>query len=311
MSEHYTLDELAELDAGLLARRQTSRATRHLAECAECRDRADALRRTRDRLAELGPVEMPPEVTARLDRALNEARTTSGSDVVPDLSSIRARRLGGIPPWGYAVAAAVVVLGGTAIAIGTIHHGKSGPTPTALAPIVGTSAPPVLIQKETGQTYSPTSIEDLATGLLGAPHEAASVGSAPGAAVLPSAQAGGGAAADKKASRSPERFGVTNAAPAPALAAPTGRVPPSLRHLADSRDALLQCAAFITDTANAAPLAVDFGRWTNADAGIHRVPAVVMVFADPDDATTIDVFVVKASCDESSLLDFQVLRNKR
>jgi hypothetical protein len=74
-----------------------------------------------------------------------------------------------------------------------------------------------------------------------------------------------------------------------------------------SPSALLQCAAFITGTANASPLAVDFGRWTNADAGIRRVPAIIFVFADPDDSTVLDVWVVKAACDDTSLLSFRMI----
>jgi hypothetical protein len=86
----------------------------------------------------------------------------------------------------------------------------------------------------------------------------------------------------------------------------TAPVPTQLTHLFSDQTALLQCAATATDTTGAVPLAVDFGRWTNPTATppIKNVPAVIFVFADASDSTVADVWVVAASCDGSSLLDF-------
>ena len=83
MTEHFTLDELAELDMGLLdrallTRRRAREATSHVADCEECSARADALRKTQESLRDLGPVQMPAEVAARLDRALSNAGTMTG-----------------------------------------------------------------------------------------------------------------------------------------------------------------------------------------------------------------------------------------
>jgi hypothetical protein len=300
VSEHFSLDELAELDAGLLARGRQRAATRHLAGCEECAARADAIRRTRERLRSLEPVTMPPDVAARIDRALDGATASSGSDVVPDLADHRARRFGGIPPWAYAAAAAVVVLGGTAIAIGTRGHSSpSAGSATVAEPLVATAATPsVLSQQQTGRTYSPDNVVDLATGLIAS---SAADSAAPSGAGAAPELGSGGSAAGKRSDRAP-----TQSAPMQALAAPVP-LAPSLQRLVQSPSALLQCAAFITDTANASPLAVDFGRWTNADAGIRRVPAIIFVFADPDDSTVLDVWVVKAACDDTSLLSFRMI----
>jgi hypothetical protein len=334
VSEHFTLDELAELDAGLLAGRRASRADghgasradrdrasgvdRHLADCEECSAKADALRNTQERLRDLGPVQMPADVAARLERALGEAKTTGGEDIVPDLGDHRARRYGGIPAWAYAAAAAVVVIGGTAIAIGTMHHTKSGAADTAAGvPLVRTETPSkALVLQESGRTYTPSSLADLATGLAngGVAADALSAPTPEFSGVAPAAPSGGsgGSGGSSQSSKSAPgaRGPSATVAPQPAVAAGAApSIAPSLRHLHDSRSARLRCAAFFTDTPGASPIAVDVGRWTNAEAGLHRVPSVVFVFGDTDDANAIDVFVVAAACDDSSLLDFEVLKN--
>jgi hypothetical protein len=84
-------------------------------------------------------------------------------------------------------------------------------------------------------------------------------------------------------------------------------VPKPLRRYADSRTALLACAAFITNTTDAAPLAVDFARWTNPATHARRVPALILVFADPQESSQLEVYVVGASCNDSALLDYQVI----
>ncbi|HVT63897.1 MAG TPA: hypothetical protein VHD81_01950 [Mycobacteriales bacterium] len=313
MSEHFTLDELAELDAGLLARR---RAPRHLAECDECSAKAAALRKTQERLRDLGPVQMPADVTARLERVLADADTTAGEDIVPDLGEHRARRVRGVPPWAYAAAAAVVVIGGTAVALGTHHSGSKAADTAAGVPLVPTTTPSTaLVLQESGRTYTPGTLRDLAPGLAsGASADALSAttpefaaGAAPQAGI-----AGGGTSSGQsqsnKTTHGARGQAPASAPPAPTLAAPVApSIAPSLRRLADSRSALLKCAAFITDTPGASPIAVDFGRWTNAKANLRHVPSVVFVFNDTDDPSTIDVFVVAAACDDSSLLDFEVL----
>lgn len=307
MSEHFTLDELAELDAGLLARRRAAAAERHLADCGECSARADALRKTGAALADLGPVQMPPEVAARIDRAIRDAAATSATDVVPDLSAARERRLTRLPRWTYAAAAAVVAAAIVGIVLGTGGN-KNEATIASRPPIVPTSAPSALVQSESGQTYTPATLAAIAPGLVnGSPARA---DSAAGSQL--NATSGGGASsgqpyATSKSAAPPAPVGHQ---PGPATAeAPmaASKIAPSLQKYVNSRSTLLHCAAFISDTQNAMPLAVDFGRWTNAKAGIHNVPALILVFGDNEDPNSLDVFVVAAPCDDSSLLDFKIL----
>jgi hypothetical protein len=312
VSEHFTLDELAELDEGLLARNRAAAAERHLAECEECSARADAVRHTRTTLRDLGSVQMPRDVAARIDRALRDADATSAHDIVPDLAEVRARRFGGVPPWAYAAAAAVVVLAGVGIGIGTTgHHTAAESGAATKVPLVATATTPTqFVQQESGQTYTPGTLAQAAPALLGD----VSRYDALGAAGAPNTGAAGGGSAASSAGTSPRHAAAPSQsaplAPAPAAEAPKSAlsVAPTLQRLATSRSALLHCAAYITDTANAAPLVVDFGRWTNTKAHIHRVPAVVFVFADTGDPNKIDVYVVAAACDGNSLLDFQVLK---
>jgi hypothetical protein len=315
VSEHFTLDELAELDEGLLARGRAAAAERHIADFEECSARADAVRESRAALRDLGSVRMPADVAARIDRALRDADATSAADIVPDLAEVRARRFGRIPPWAYAAAAAVVVLAGVGIGVGTAHHHNKASESAASTkvPLVATAKSPAqFVQQESGQTYTPNSLPQAAPALLGdvSRFDASGAAGAPNTGPVPGAAGGGGTSSS--AGISPRHAAPSqNAplAPAPAVAAPKSAlsIAPPLQRLATSRSALLRCAAFITDTADAAPLVVDFGRWTNAKAHVNRVPAVIFVFSDNQDANKIDVYVVGAACDGNSLLAFQVL----
>ncbi|NHC47385.1 hypothetical protein [Motilibacter aurantiacus] len=68
---HLGLNDLADLDAGLLEAEQAAYASSHLAGCATCRQRQEQLAAVDTGLHALGAeVEMPPGVAARLDAAL-------------------------------------------------------------------------------------------------------------------------------------------------------------------------------------------------------------------------------------------------
>ena len=314
---HVTFDELAELAEGTLARRRAAEVRTHLGECEECTARAATLDATGAALRSLGPVTMPADVVARLDRALADADAAGGETVVPDLGAVRRKRRV-IASWPYAAAASVAVIAaiavGVAVTNGGNDHRSSGAATAADAPLVATSAPHEVIESETGQTYTADSLATLAPQLLGMSNDAArsAAGSSTGA---------GGSGAPSLAAP-PRPLGAAPAATAPSdeprakSAAPgaegfstqqlssTGSVPAPLRRYANSRSALLACAAYITDTPNAAPLAVDYARWTNPKAHLHRAPSLILVFEDPDDAAILDVYVVAPACDSASLRDF-------
>jgi anti-sigma factor RsiW len=74
VTTHLDLDQLADLDEGLLEPTRTEEATEHLAGCAQCRDRRSTLDAVRRSLAAAPPVgPLPPAVADRVDEALRAA----------------------------------------------------------------------------------------------------------------------------------------------------------------------------------------------------------------------------------------------
>lgn len=78
--DHLSLDELAELDEGLLGTDRAGSARSHLAGCETCRASADAITAARTALSDLPPVTMPAEVQNRIDRALADAAAVDTDD---------------------------------------------------------------------------------------------------------------------------------------------------------------------------------------------------------------------------------------
>ncbi|HEY5821221.1 MAG TPA: zf-HC2 domain-containing protein [Propionibacteriaceae bacterium] len=70
MSDHLSLDELADADVGLLDHDRVAAVEEHLAECAECRTQADAISQVSVQLAATPAPTMPADVFARLDAVL-------------------------------------------------------------------------------------------------------------------------------------------------------------------------------------------------------------------------------------------------
>ncbi|HVY08912.1 MAG TPA: hypothetical protein VHB18_02050 [Mycobacteriales bacterium] len=313
-TEHLSFDELAELAEGLLARRRAAAVQAHLAECEECAERAAMLERSTETLRGLGPITMPEDVAARLDRALASADAAGGETVVPDLGSVRRRRLAALS-WPYAAAAAVVAVAavGIGFAVTGNHHDKGSAAASnatsALAPLVSTAAPSTpLVQAETGRTYTPDTLRALAPELLGPTADA--TGQSSGG--LTHAPSGGAPLVPGAEPSVNSGSGSAKTAPPPAALPGTtaeqfarrNPVPAALERYAHSRQALLHCAAYITDTPGAQPLAVDYARWSDPKNHLHKVPSLILVFADPDDAQILDVYVVAPACDSASLRNF-------
>jgi hypothetical protein len=314
--EHLSFDELAELAEGLLARRKAAAAQAHLESCDECSARVEALQATTSALGALGPLTMPADVVARLGRALaGAAQEPVGDTVVPEIGAVRRRRLSALS-WPYAAAASVVIVAVIGVGIATLdshHHNASGETAeyAAEAPLVGTSAPSQVVQEESGQTYTPSSLSSLVPSLVsGAPKTLAPVGvgaapevPAPSNGPMSHGTVSGSAGSSGTKSTSP-KLAAPDLATQQRGYATNNVVPPSLRRYADSKSALDACAAYITDTSGAAPLAVDFARWSDAATHVHDAPSLILVFADPSDKTVFDVYVVAPACDSGSLRDF-------
>jgi hypothetical protein len=268
---------------------------------------------------------MPADVAARLERALaGAAQEPSGDTVVPDLGAVRRRRLAAVS-WPYAAAASVVVVAVVGVAVATLGHGHHHPAADSAAsaakpPIVGTSAPAHVIQEESGQTYTPNSLTALVPSLVSGSPVSAANQSVPGEAApelpvpsnAPLSHTNTLSEGSGTSSKSSGSSGGTPSTPPKAAAglapqrayASASTVPPALRRYASSPSALDACAAYITDTSGAAPLAVDYARWSDAATHVHNSPSLILVFADPDDKTLLDVYVVAPACDASSLLDF-------
>jgi hypothetical protein len=329
--DHFSLDELAELDEGLLDPERTSAVRAHLHGCGECRDRTQALATTRSILADLPPVAMPAQVSARLDQALgDEAAERAGaagpsdpdaaapeaahpSDVVPAPGTVARRRIGRPTLPAIAVAAALVLAVG-AIVVGAVNHNNGGSDESAGASgsltgsaqgtsgssgIIAPAQPANFVQTSTGQSYTAGTLINDVQGLI--VHEP---GKSPDFSSVPSASAGNAigspASGDRPAVRK-HKHGANTSAPnvrsAPSAQSaltnqPVARV---LQPLASSRSKILACAARLTGTKNAVPLAVDFGTWTNPQNGA-RSPAAIFVFkaADP---SKLAVFISAPACD--------------
>jgi anti-sigma factor RsiW len=257
---HVSHDELAELDEGVLAPARATEVEGHLLGCPECRARAASVRSVREQLAAVGSTSMPPDVADRVHVALaaaaDDPAPAGASEVAPDGGTVvphqaRRPRRWSSPTFAAAAASFIVIAAIAAIVVGhSRHHNDSTATSAAGAgsapsPFVQTAAPSAPAQitiRTTDRLYTPANLPSLAGTLTG----------------------GTRAFANRAASSSG------------AAAHDTGHVPAQLDRLYRSRQALLSCAAAITQQPNAAPLVVDFGRWTHAQ--YHAAPSAIFVF---------------------------------
>jgi hypothetical protein len=281
--EHLSLDELAELDEGLLDPDRTTAARAHLDGCAQCRAQAESITSTRGLLGGLPAEPMPDDVKARLDQALADA-APKPSTVVPQLDEHRKRRFSR-PTWAASAAAAAIVLLFGALIVGHLGKGTSsgsgsGASSTAAGPLATTPQPKDYVKTSTGVNYTPTLLISDVPSLV-PPTQGAS---------------GTTAQAPEASSTAPAPDTETNGSRSRVLA--SGPVPLTLRPLYNSRAKILQCAAVLSGVPNAVPLAVDFGRWTYES--FRRSPAAVFVFKDPD-PSVVDVYVTGPACNGDSV----------
>ncbi|HWB66976.1 MAG TPA: hypothetical protein VG708_09135 [Mycobacteriales bacterium] len=309
--EHLSLDEIADLDAGLLAPERISQARAHLHGCRQCQARADAITQVRHRLADVSPAMMPTDVAARIDRVLAEERSAGDADGETDpparpgresaatvLPLQRLRRLS-VP----AIAASVVVLLAiSAVVVGELRHGSSPANHSAVQAGAANGGSTQYVVSSTGRTYTaaslPADVTELLTGRSNAPDFSTDrkAEAAPSAAPSLRSGSGSGAAAGTRSGGA-----AAPSVPGSALA-PVRPLPKALRTLQQSPRRVLACASFISGSANAVPLAVDFGRWTGGS--YHAAPSIILVL--PDDATHVGVYVVAPACrSDTSLREYQ------
>ena len=85
---------------------------------------------------------------------------------------------------------------------------------------------------------------------------------------------------------------------------PRNVVPKPLQKLANSRAKILQCAATLTDSHNAVPLAVDFGRWTNPP--YRRTPSAIFIFKSPN-PSAVSVYVTPPTCTSGTIYTYRLV----
>lgn len=300
--EHVPGDELAELDEGLLPAIRAAQVDEHLADCAPCRERRAQIGEVRHRLAALPPVSMPGGVSDRISASLRgDSRTpprdtgVHDSTVVPLQPPSRHRRR---PPALAGVAATIVVLAAIAAVVvghfrhhsGASHHQVTAGSAAAHRPLVE-AAPHQFTVHTTGRNYTPSSlpaaVPALVTGGLAGATETATPGPSSSQYAARSGTSGASGSGGEGHGVAPDKQTRQPAlAPAQAAGTVSGPVPGPLRHLYQSRSALLDCAATVSDTPGAVPLTVDFARWTNNN--YHAAPSVIFVFRQsPTTALTI------------------------
>jgi hypothetical protein len=329
--DHLSLDELAEFDEGLLDPERTSAVRAHLHGCDRCRDHAQALATTRSILADLPAAAMPAEVSARLDQAIvDESAERAGAapagsrdsaareaahpaDVVPAPGTVARRRLGHPTLPAIAVAAALVLAVG-AIVVGAVNHNNGGSNESAGASssvpgapqgtaggtsVISSDQPSNFVQTSTGQSYTAGTLTSDVQGLVaGAPATSTGNGAAAGSTLgTPSTPRHGAAQSDKKHRKAATLSPAASAPPSPTPNVLTNQpVAKPLLPLFNSRAKILRCAALITGTKNAVPIAIDFGTWTNSQTGV-RTPAAVFVFKPAKPSELAVAFVTGPACD--------------
>jgi hypothetical protein len=267
--DHSSLDELADLDEGLLQPSRADQVRAHLAGCPACRDRYQALRDVHDELAVLPPETMPPGVVEKLDRALADAAPRSAT-IVP-LAAVARRRRGqrGWPAMA-GVAAGIVLIGFVAaIVVGALGHGgtsEGGSGAGTTASGAGSLAPAStrhFTKSVSSKTFNHTSVVAEVRRLVSG-HPTGAAGN----------------------------LSSTSSGNSPASTPVPAQVPQALHPLYSSPSALLHCAAILADQKDAVPLAVEFARYTTSF--IRHAPSVLFVF--PVDPTHVQVIVASPDC---------------
>lgn len=321
-SEHPDLETLADIagadqadDPAVLSPAAAAPADvlEHIAGCALCTADLEALRGVRETLRSLPPIPMPPEVADRLEAALLAAREPVGT-IAPFTSraAIKTARTARRRTLPLGAAAAIVVFAalivGGVVGLGHVGNNSEKRSTSAAAPAAAaTSADLATIAS--GTSYTSDQLRTQVAAIVSsrvpgaaqrypglndpelAVTAAAPAASAPAAAapVAPAASSGASApsaAASASAPGGPQFAAAGSSAAAggtvhsDALApnhitAPTGP-------LADPA-ALASCIRTLAGKAEQ-PVLVDY-------ATFNGVPSTIIVFADPDVANKLDIYV--------------------
>jgi hypothetical protein len=258
--DHSSIDELADLDEGLLDPSRADDVRAHLVGCPTCHTRHQALRDVHDELAVLPPEPVPQDVAERIDSALAEAARPRSATVVP-LQVPATRRRG----WPALAGVAAVVVALAFVGAVVLGHHNSDNSHSESASTAGGSVPgapnqtlaaPVKLQV-TNHTYDQQTVTAAVQHLL---------------------------KATTTSGIQPNVAGGTTKAPA--------GLPVPLHPLYQSRAKLLSCAAAVAPIEGSVPEAAIFARYTTPT--LKNAPSVIYVFAATADRA--DIVVVGPSC---------------
>jgi hypothetical protein len=324
-SEHPDLETLADIadsddPAALSPTASVPDAVReHIAGCAACTADLAALRHVRETLRSLPPVPMPPEVADRLEAALLAARVPVGN-ITPFTSreATETARTARIARWRTlplsAVAAVVVfaalIVGGV-VGLGHVGNNSEKRASSAAAPAAAaTSADLTTIASGTSYTSDQLRAQVAAIVSSRVPGAAQRYPGLNDPDLVTAAAAASSAPAAAAASESAAAPAASAAPSAPAAAAPTAAVGPVFAAPASSAAAaggVAHSDAFAPNliTTPTGPLAdpAALARCIQTLAGkaeqpvlvdyatFDGVPSTIIVFADPDIANKLDIYV--------------------
>lgn len=290
MTDHPSLDELADLAAGLPV---DSAVTTHVAGCAVCAAGIDQIDQVSAALRELPAEPIPAAVAARIDAALaaEGSTTRAPTTVVP----LEQRRRWSVPSWAAAAAAAVVLFGGGALLVSNLDGGSAKSTNGGSTVAGGFSKREVV--RSTGLDYRAATLADQLPALLGQV-AADQVGTSTAAGGAP-APAAAPAEAPSGASGGPEGSGGTTdsheKSAGQLLSARTAREG-QLRAL-EAPSALAACLIRALGADVGDPLAVDLAQFNGEPAVLVALPALGR-------SDKVDVYVLDPACPEGAFVYF-------
>ena len=145
---HVDLDQVADLDGGVLSPEQERVVRGHLETCDECSPMLERVREVHDRLAAEPAPQLPATVAARLDDSLAAAaREREARTGVASLKPAKSRRRSWAPRLLAAAVALATVGGGAYVAQDVLGSNASGGSPAnsdaaAAPPVQGGAAGP-------------------------------------------------------------------------------------------------------------------------------------------------------------------------
>lgn len=278
MTDHPSLDELADLAAGLPV---DSAVDAHVAGCAECTADLGQLEQVSTALGALPPAPIPADVAARIDAALAAERGAlrAPTTVVP----LQQPRRWTVPSWAAAAAAAVVLFGGGALLVSNLGDGAAKSTSGGGSTVAGSLNKREVV-RSTGLDYRAATLANQLPALLGQV-AADRVGSG-------SESSGAGAPAPVEAPRTATKsFGTTGqtlsgqATAAEQLAA------------LKAPSALASCLVRALGADVGEPLAVDLAQFNGEPAVLVALPALGR-------ADKVDIYVLEPGCPEGAFVYF-------